>query len=246
MVEIVERIGRFTSSNIWKLTTSDRSGKTFGSAGLTYIKEKSAERYLCRSVDLGKDSQATVWGKVAEHFCNFFHLDLSYQLISNKTVVHPKYDFWTGSPDAKKLDTVGEIKCFEPKKYFALSMALLKLNENQITIEDFKKEFDDIYWQVVSNSILLNTKYAEIIAFMPNEEQLLEIRQSIEETNVLELLGIDPWKARYIYEEPISHLPFVKNENYPTFVSHKFEPSVEDKVFLTKRVLDANKLLNEL
>ena len=56
MVEIVERIGRFTSSNIWKLTTSDRSGKNFGASGLTYIKEKSAERYLGRSVDLGIDS----------------------------------------------------------------------------------------------------------------------------------------------------------------------------------------------
>lgn len=246
MVETVERIGRFTSSNIWKLTTSDKSGKNFGAPALTYIKEKSAERYLGRSVDLGKDSQATVWGKVAEHFCNLFHLDLSYQLISNQTVVHPKYSFWSGSPDAKKLDTVGEIKCFEPKKYFLLSMALMKLNENEISLEDFKNEFSDIFWQVISNSILLNTKYAEIIAFMPSEEQLLEIRKSIEETKVLETLGIDPWKARYIYEEPISHLPYVKNEKYPTFVSHKFEPSIEDKLFLTKRVLDANKLLNEM
>ena len=125
-------------------------------------------------------------------------------------------------------------------------MALLKLNEKQMTLDEFKKEFDDIFWQVVSNSILLNKQYAEIICFMPNEEQLLEIRRSIEETNVLERLGIDPWKARYIYEEPISHLPYVKNENYPTYVSYKFEPSVEDKIFLTKRVLDANKILNEM
>jgi hypothetical protein len=75
MVETVERIGRFTSSNIWKLTTKDRSGKSFGPPALTYIEEKKGERCLGRSLDLGKDSQSTIWGKLAEHFCNIFHLD---------------------------------------------------------------------------------------------------------------------------------------------------------------------------
>lgn len=60
MVEIKERIGRFTSSNIWKLTTLDRSGKSFGAPALTYIEEKRAERSLGRSIDLGKQSQATI------------------------------------------------------------------------------------------------------------------------------------------------------------------------------------------
>lgn len=246
MVESVERIGRFTSSNIWKLTTTDKSGKGFGSPALTYIEEKSAERYLGRSVDLGKDSQATIWGKIAEHFCNVFHLEMGYDLISSGTIIHPKYNFWSGSPDAKKFDTTGEIKCFEPKKYFVLSMALLKLNKGEITLEEFKEQFKDIYWQVISNSILLNTKYAEIMTFMPNEKQLIEMREHIELTNVLEIIGIDPWKARYIVESEIHHLPYVRNPDYPTFVSYKFEPSIEDKIFLTKKVLDANKLLNEM
>jgi len=246
MVESVERIGRFTSSNIWKLTTSGTKGNLFGAPALTYIDEKSAERYLGRSVDLGKDSQATIWGKIAEHFCNVFHLEMGYDLISSGTIIHPKYDFWSGSPDAKKVDTTGEIKCFEPKKYFALSMALLKLNEGTLTLEEFKELFKDVFWQVVSNSILLKTKYAEIIAFMPNESQLIEMRKQIEESNVLEKLGIDPWKARFIVESEIHHLPYVKNPNYPTCARFKFEPSMDDKIFLTKRVLDANKLLNEM
>lgn len=40
MVEEIKRIGRFTSSQIWKLTTKDRTGKSFGAPALTYIEEK--------------------------------------------------------------------------------------------------------------------------------------------------------------------------------------------------------------
>lgn len=244
MVEVLERIGRFTNSNIWKLTTKDRTGKGFGAPALTYIEEKRAERCLGRSVDLGKDSQSTVWGKVAEHYCNLFHLDLSYTLMSKETKVHPKYKFWSGSPDAQKTQTACEIKCFEPKKYFELSSALLSLKSKELTLDEFKKDFKEVYWQVVGNSILLNKPKAEIIAYMPTESQLAEMRKEIEETNVLEKLGIDPWKARFIVESEFYHLPYVPDAiEYPNFVNYEFVVPADDIVFLTKCVIDAEKLL---
>ena len=100
MIEIKERIGRFTSSNIHKLTSKDKTGKSFGEPALTYIEEKKAERTFCRSVDLGATTNDLTWGKVMEHYCNEFHLGLEYTLCSNITNVHPKYKFWSGSKDA--------------------------------------------------------------------------------------------------------------------------------------------------
>ena len=244
MVENKYRIGRFTSSQIWKLTTNNTKKDGFGAPALTYIEEKRAERSLGRSVDLGKDSQATIWGKIMEYYCDKFHLGIEYVLESKKTDVHPKYPFWSGSKDFTKKDTAGDIKCFEPKNYYHLSYALIRLNEGFLKLEDFKKDFKEVYYQVVSNCIILGKPKGEIIAYIPTEEQLLEIRTELEETNILEKLGIDPWKARFIIENDIYNLPFVKNPDYPNFVKYSFEIPQEDIVFLTKRILLAESLLN--
>lgn len=252
MVEILERIGRFTNSNIWKLTTKDRTGKGFGAPALTYIEEKRAERCLGRSVDLGKDSQSTVWGKVAEHYCNLFHLDLSYTLMSKETKVHPKYKFWSGSPDAQKTQTACEIKCFEPKKYFELSSALLSLKSKELSLDEFKKDFKEVYWQVVGNAILLNKPKAEIIAYMPTESQLKQIREELENDNykseygksILEYLGLPFRKVAFIWEYDFCNLPYVPDSvEYPNFVNYEFVVPADDIVFLTKCVIDAEKLL---
>ena len=243
MINTLERIGRFTSSNIWKLTTQNTKKDGFGAPALTYIEEKIAERCLGRSIDLGAVTQSLTWGKIAEHYCSAFHL-LGYQLVSKTTFVHPKYKFWSGSPDAETTQKVAEIKCFEPKKYFELSSALIQLNEKEITIEDFKKDFKEIYWQVVSNSIILNKPICEIIAYTPTEKQLLQIREEIEETNILEKLGIEPWQGRFVTEKKLYELPYIpEGIEYPNFVKFEFQPSAEDIIFLTGCVLKAEKLL---
>lgn len=244
MVEVLERIGRFTSSNIWKLTTKDRTGKEFGAPALTYIEEKRAERSLGRSIDLGAVTNTLTWGKVMEYYCNKFHLDISYTLCSKITDVHPRYKFWSGSKDATKSDTAVEIKCFEPKKFYELSMALLKLEAKKITLNEFKKDFKEVYWQVVSNAIILNKPFCEIIVYTPTESQLMQIREEIESTNVLEKLGIEPWQGRFIIEKEIYYLPFIpEGIEYPNFVKYRFQPTAEDIIFLTKCVVDAEKLL---
>lgn len=244
MVEVLERIGRFTSSQIWKLTTKDRTGKSFGAPALTYIEEKRAERSLGRSIDLGKSSQATIWGQVMEHYCNKYHLGIEYTFGSKQTDVHPKYKFWSGSKDYVKNDTAGDIKCFEPKRYYELSMQLLKLNEGLITLEQFKKDEKEVYWQVVSNCIILGKPKGEIITYMPTEKQLLEIRKDIEETGIIEKLGFNEWQTRFIVENELHHLSYIPDGiEYPNFVKFQFEVPAEDIIFLTKCVVDAEKLL---
>lgn len=244
MVEEIKRIGRFTSSQIWKFTTKDRTGKTFGAPALTYIEEKRAERSLGRSIDLGKGGSATIWGKVMEYYCDKYELDLSYTMASKYTDVHPKFPFWSGTKDFTRELVAGDIKCFEPKRFYELTMNLLKLKEGVITLDDFKKEEKEVYWQVVSNCIILSKPKGEIVSYTPTEQQLIEIRKDIEETNILEVLGVEPWQGRYIYEKPIYELPYIPNGiEFPNCVKFEFDIPADDIVFLTKCVLDAEKLL---
>ena len=252
MVDVKERIGRFTSSQIWKLMQVDRSGKDFGAVALTYIEEKRAERSLGRSIDLGKQSQATVWGKVMEYYCNKFHLGLEYSLCSKETLVHPKYKFWSGSPDFKKPKTTGDIKCNEPKRHYQLSVNLIKLKDNLISLEDFKKLEKEVYWQVVSNCVLTNNPIGEIIAYTPTHDQLIEIREDWEVDNYVsglnktlsEHLEVDFQYFHYLINKEFHNLPYIPEwSEFPNFTSVEFEVPSEDVILLTKKVVEANKIL---
>lgn len=235
----VKRIGRFTSSNIWKLTTLNAKKDGFGAPALTYIQERKAERFLGRSVDVGAHSQAIIWGKIMEHFCNEFELSLEYSLCSKETKEHPKYKFWSGSQDAIKTKTACEIKCYYPKAFFEFTQSLLTED-----LETIKKNHKEEYWQVVSNAIILGFKKAELIAYTPSESQLIEIRKQIEETNVLERLGIEPWEARFIVERPLHELPYIPDGIvYPNFVTCEFDIPKSDIDFLTECVINAETLL---
>jgi len=245
MISIEQRIGRFTSSEIFKLMTKDKSGKNFGAPALTYIEEKRAERCLGRSLDTGAYSQDMCWGKVMETWAFENDMGIEYSLCSKTTLTHPKYAFWSGSPDFTKLNTAGEMKCYQPKKYYSLSKALLELNEGIISVDEFKVLFPDIYWQVVSNSILLNVEFCEIMAFTPSELQLMAIREEIEDTNFLERIGIEPWQGRFITEKHISELAYIPTHSkWPSKVIHNFKPTDEDKSLLIEKVIKAEEILN--
>lgn len=245
MIANKNRVFRFTSSNIWKLTTSGKGEFGFGAPALTYIEEVRAQRCLGRGIDLGATSQALTWGKVAEYYCHRFELGLEYELCSTETLVHSKYPFWSGSQDVRTKSKTGEIKCFQPKNFYTLSRALMQLNEGIMTLEQFKKDEKEVYWQVVSNAILNGHTTAEIMIYTPSEEQLFIIRQELEDTNIGEKLGLNPWNWRFISESPIEELPYIpEGIEWPNFVKHTFEVPIDDVVFLTKCVLNAEKLLS--
>lgn len=237
MITYESRIGRFTSSNIYRLTGTKTVAKT-------YIDEKRAERCLGRSIDLGANTQPMVWGKVLEYYLHEYVLGFEYNLCSKDTETHPEYKFWSGSPDFKKIDTAVESKCFYPKRFFELSRNIIKVNEGLMTIEEFKKEEKEVFWQVFSNAMILGCDYGEIIAYTPTEAELLDIRNKLENTNLSENIGLNPWDVRFIHEKPIYELPYIpEHSNWPNMVKLVFKLSEEDKVFLTKCVLDAEEQL---
>lgn len=252
MVETVERIGRFTSSQIWKLTTLAKNGVDFGAPALTYIEEKRAERSLGRSIDLGKGSEATMWGNVMEYYCHKFELGLEYSLVSKKTKVHPKFNFWSGSPDFRKPKTTGDIKSNEPKRHYELTKNIINVKEGLITLNEFKKLEKEVYWQVVSNCILDANPIGEIIPFTPTEEQLEFIREEWEVDNYVsglnktlsEHLEVDFQRFHYLINKQNHNLPYIPSwSEFPNCEKFEFEVPIDDIIFLTKSVCNAEKLL---
>ena len=166
------RTGSFTSSETWKLTTFDKSGKNIGKPALNYIDEKAIEKVLGRSLTQQSNGRETSWGTFVEMIA-FNKLPFKYRLTSRVRYSHPTIENWTGMPDTLHDNCVGDIKCpFTIKSY----MNLYLIN----SISDFKERAEEYYWQLVSNSILTNSTHAELIIYCPYKSELDEIRAEVE------------------------------------------------------------------
>jgi len=242
------RVGNFTSSEIVALTTTDRSGKQPGKPFYTYIDETNYERRLGRSITDEINARPMVWGKLLE--CRVFdNLGLEYVLTSNDTVQHPTIPYWAGSKDGIKFDTgktVIDIKApLTLKSFCQLVDPIYKGLEglNAITyIRNNHKDGEKFYWQLVSNAIIDNAQYAELIPYMPYQSELEEIQQMARSVE-----GVDMSKHYWIAMANDGDLPFIKDGGYYQNINKiRFEVPQEDKDFLTARVLEAGRLLIDI
>lgn len=236
ITENIQRIGNFTSSEIWRLTTSDRKGVGFGPPAISYIEEKIIENKLGRSISTDVHTQSTAWGNFMELFV-FSLIGMEYKITSNKTDVHPTIKGWSGSKDLIVDGVkVSDIKCYQPLNFARYTDTILAKDIEYLK-ENFKKE----YWQLVSNAIINKTPKAEAISFMPYESQLEEIREMAENYD-----GADQWKYRFISESHKSALPYLPDGGYYKNINFfEFEVPQEDKDFLTSRVEMAIEELKE-
>ncbi len=258
------RYGNFTSSQIFRLcgpgkrkmsdaelalrpktgtgskTTITEDYSILSEEALNYIAEKRIEREIGRNLNVEKTGRSALWG----HFCEervHNMLPTSYRLIGKVSVAHPEYPFWIGSPDndCKAESIVGDIKCYEPRKFigYYTCLALCKEAGNY---ELLKQEFPQEYWQLVSNSCILGMKYAEAILYIPYFSELQEIRQS-----VMDLPDEDEKrKYGFIAYSSYNELAWIKDGGkYKNLSRFKFEVQQADKDFLTKRVIEASKYL---
>jgi len=264
MIENKKRISNFTSSQMYRLVglgtrnatkeeiaefkkENPKSQKktikcenTFDEKAYTYIEEKIYEKALKRSIDTGAYSQSMAWGKFLEKRVND-NLGMEYSLISKTTFSHPKYDFWTGSPDFVVQNIKdAELKCYEPKNFASYATALLTEN-TEIIKEKHPKE----YWQIISNSIILGVPKGEAILYMPYESEMDEVRELAENPEYLQQIGMMPWEVRFIVEKSNSQLAVLPDDSsFPNLIKFEFDIPVKDAEFLTKRVLMASKILN--
>lgn len=241
-----QRVGRFTSSQASRLVAFGRGAKTLentGAAFNTYVQEKVYEHFLGRSLDSDAYSQSTAWGDLMEQFVFDNYLGLDYELLSNKTTVHPSYDFWSGSADYKQADLVADIKGYWLKKYCEYWECL-----NLQDIEKLKADFSKEYWQLVSNSCIHGTKYAEVFLFAPTISQAKEVAELAEDFGTWEYRFVfEAIEAKQFYKLPL--LPDESRYGKKNAMRFKFEVPESDKEFLTERVIMANnqklKLINQ-
>jgi hypothetical protein len=224
------RVGRFTSSEIYRLCGTDK-------VRATYIRKKQLERRLQKSLDTGAYSKAMAWGKFME-IVLFDYLEIDYEMKSKETFAHYRHgDIWSGSVDLviPKVK-IGEIKSFQYENFAEYTDCLMLQD-----IECLKTNFPKEYWQLVSNAIIHRVNRAEAISFMPYESQIPAIQEL-----AFNYDGDDFEDYKYIAYAKPEDLPSLKDGGYySNITTFEFEVPKADKIFLTKQVQDAGvKLLS--
>ena len=240
------RNGNFTSSAISALLSLDRSGKNFGKPALTYITEKNFERLLGASLDTEIDAKPLQWGKLNESRV-FELLGMSYELTSDITSIHPDFKYWVGSADGinhKGDKAIIDIKCPLTKKSFV--QLVLPFYDGQENVMDcivngweYKglkidahKSGDDYYWQLVSNACIQGVDYAELIVYMPYQDELLDI--------------VNAAKAENYRWVEYTDLPFLKKGGiFKNITTIRFKVPQSDKDKLRGAVEAGGKMLIE-
>lgn len=256
MISNIHRAGNYTSSEIVALTTRSKDGKTFGAPGLTYILETNIERKLGRSISDEVNARPMTWGSLLEKRV-FDILPLDYILSSTETDVHPTIPYWAGSKDGIKHDegkTVIDIKApFTLKSFCQLVDPLYDGMTGMDAINAVRngyvdkagmdhpkhKDGEKFYWQLVSNSVINNTQFAELIIYMPFKSEIDDVRLMAQNV-ATEDLG----KHYFIAMASEDELPYLPDGGYYQNLNIiRFEVPLEDKLKLAKCVQEAGKLL---
>ena len=160
------RLGYFSSSENWKLIGTGRKN-TFTDVGLTYIKNKLGEKMSGIPVE-SQDSKATIWGKTYEPMAREWYCKRFGMVVDEVGfMTHPAIKNFGGSPDGLTYkvgsgDNAGilEIKCPE---VYANHINHLRIK----SVEYFKDEFPQKYWQCVSNMVVCGLNYSDFVSFDP-------------------------------------------------------------------------------
>lgn len=254
MTTDLPRHGTFSSSNGWKLMTMGTRDMTeqeileyrklnpkskrktiqdgWGAPALKYIKQVQYEIDLGRAINREADARPTSWGSLAEKRV-FDLLDTEYQLVSKIRLIHPTIKTMTGAPDLLKSNTVGDVKCPVSLELFIDKIKALKDIEGK-----YKEDFPDDYWQLVQNSILTDSEYAEAINYVPYLEEIPEIKEMV--SNYDGNPNTVAWIA-FVEDEYLPYL--IKGKKYQNLNITRFRVSEADKQALLSRIVEASKLL---
>lgn len=273
MVNNVLRHGNFTNSEIVALTKTGSRDMTAdeleqykkknpkglkkkieswpGQKAITYIREKNMERRLKQPLESESNAKPLSWGKLCEYLV-FLLLDTAYVLTSTETVLHALIRWWAGSPDGEKTDTVIDIKAPFTKKSFCILVqplydgltgwdAMCAIRHGYTDKNGFEHEphpdGEKFYWQLVGGSVLLKKKYAELIVFMPYESEI----EAIKAEALKEKHG---GKYFWVSMANDGELPYLPEDGYYKNINIiRFEVPEEDKLLLTKRVLQGGQML---
>ena len=234
ITENLMRIGRFTSSGVWQLMTNGRAAGTPGKPFETYCRQKAREKRLFRSITNDSSSKPTSWGKYMEKRA-FSKLDIDYSLTSDVTTEHPTIENFAGSTDGLKFDdgrTVFDIKCPFTLTSFC---DLIECTTDEMLL----KEFPEYFYQLIGNAMIHNTKWCELIVYVPYMSELSDIRLGVKYEENKQFQWIEYSED---YELPYIH----PRSEYKDLNILRFEAKQEYKDALEVRLLMANELIKTL
>jgi hypothetical protein len=235
-----ERYGTFSSSNIYKLLTKDRSGKGIGAPGKKYIRQVNYEIAMDRPINAEHDALPTTWGKLGE-LRVFEILPTAYALVNKNRLFHPEIIYWSGAPDLISEDCESDIKCPWSLEVFGNKIAALTAG-----IEAYKEEFPEDFWQHISNCTLLRengipVKYFEPILYVPYRSEIEEMKKIV---NLMD--GFEMRKFSRIVNMDEEELPWLKEGGkYKNLNIFRFHIPEEDCEELTETVRECGKLLDK-
>ncbi len=233
-----ERIGNFTSSEIYRLVGKGVKKDSLSKPALTYIEEKRMERRLGRPLGTESNARQLRWGQAMEPYANMLNgKDVIYS--SSDTHVHPFYSFWSGSRDYQRGEnTVGDYKCPYTLKSFVQLIQPLYDGLDGIDAMNWIRtnhmDGEKYYWQLVSNGCIGDFTHAELCVFMPYKDQLDDIKEDIE--------GIPEYDfMRWAIEGELPYL--IEGGEFQNINTIRFEIPQEDKDLLESKVKQAGELL---
>lgn len=226
------RIGAISSSKAHLLMAKGTGKKDFSVACYTYLDGLKRERRFGKSLDEDFYSRPTSWGNMMEKYVSDNKISFEFKHIGDTTFNHQQVNGWVGTPDFIGADTVAELKCYYPDKFTSYAECL-----ELESVEDLKKNFKAEYWQIVSNTCVLDLEYGAACLFMPKQDDIMNVAKYVEDYD-----GSDAWKYRFIHEEIVADpdnpsIPFIPTEStYKDFYFFKFKIPQEDKEILTERI----------
>jgi hypothetical protein len=180
----LDRLGKFTASETWKLVEKGKGGEYFGKGAKTYIRQKAAEILTLEPINGGRtNGMALEWGSAHEHeaVVRFQKENPGIEVIYYGGAA-PKFFQYSsnsgGSPDGCGDDgSVLEIKCpfnsGEHLEHIFISDA-----------EELKSYYPECYWQMVFNMICTDQKIAHFISYDPRfADESLQFKQLTIELN---------------------------------------------------------------
>lgn len=234
------RNGNFTSSEIFRLMKAGKAKGSWSVDAQTYIDECNCERRLMRSIEVETDARPLSWGKCVEKR-GFNMLSVDYTLCSSVTIQHPDIPWWCGSPDATTIEAVADLKCPMTLTSFCQMVDPYyekgNLVHDGLTIEAVRKNHrdgDKFFWQIVSNGILTKKKKGQLIAYVPYQDELEEIRRMADGNPKLFWL-------QFSVDEELPYL--IRGGHYKNINVIEFDILDRDKQALTERVTECGKSL---
>lgn len=229
------RIGIFTASQMWKLFTVATDRKSWGKPALTYIKQKKREKRLGIEMDIENTSHATSWGRAMEGYLYDTHIEAEYVIRSNITTIHES-GLFGGTEDFLGLNEIAEVKCPATRNAFCDLVDIIE----EASVSNFKNTHNEYYWQCVTNSVVKNVDYAELIVFMPFESEMPAIIEYIDLIDDFQLQKDIQW----VLHEDIKRIPHIPDGcKYKNVNRFKFLVPAEDKAMVIEKTKLASYLL---